>query len=78
VRRGSWPVPPIFDLIARMGRIGQAEMDRTFNNGLGMIAVVPPSQADAALAHLRRLRTPAYLVGEVREVGRGKRGAVLL
>jgi phosphoribosylformylglycinamidine cyclo-ligase len=78
VRRGSWPVPPIFDLIAHIGRIGQAEMDRTFNNGLGMIAVVPPSQADAALAHLRRLRTPAYLVGEVREVGRGKRGAVLL
>jgi hypothetical protein len=43
-----------------------------------MIAVVPPSHADAALAHLRRLRTPAYLVGEVREVGRGKRRAVLL
>jgi phosphoribosylformylglycinamidine cyclo-ligase len=68
-------VPPIFDLIARLGRIGPAEMDRTFNNGLGMIAVVPPGQADAAIAHLRRLRTPAYLVGEIR---RGKRGAVLL
>jgi phosphoribosylformylglycinamidine cyclo-ligase len=78
VQRGSWPVPPIFDLIARIGRIGQAEMDRTFNNGLGMIAVVPPSQADAVVAHLRRLRTPAYLVGQVRKVGRGKRGAVLL
>jgi phosphoribosylformylglycinamidine cyclo-ligase len=71
-------VPPIFDLIAHMGRIGQAEMDRTFNNGLGMIAVVPPSHADAALAHLRRLRTPAYLVGEVRDVGRGKRGGAVL
>jgi hypothetical protein len=40
-----------------------------------MIAIVPPSQADAAIAYLRRLRTPAYLVGEIR---RGKRGAVLL
>jgi phosphoribosylformylglycinamidine cyclo-ligase len=75
VHRGSWPVPPIFDLIARLGRIGQAEMDRTFNNGLGMIAVVPPRDADAVIAHLRRLRTPAYLVGEIR---RGKRAAVLL
>jgi phosphoribosylformylglycinamidine cyclo-ligase len=78
VRRGSWPVPPIFDLIARLGRISRAEMDRTFNNGLGMIAVAPPGQADAVLAHLRRLRTPAYLVGEVRKARRGMRGAVLL
>jgi phosphoribosylformylglycinamidine cyclo-ligase len=78
VRRGSWPVPPIFDLIARLGRISRAEMDRTFNNGLGMIAVVPPGHADAVLAHLRRLRTPAYLVGEVRKARRGVRGAVLL
>jgi phosphoribosylformylglycinamidine cyclo-ligase len=74
VRRGSWPVPPVFDLIARLGRIGAAEMDRTFNNGLGMIAVLPPRHADAAVAHLRRLRTPSYLIGELR---RGKRGAVL-
>jgi hydrogenase maturation factor len=43
-----------------------------------MIAVVPPSQADAALAHLHRLRTPAYLVGQVRETGRGKRGGAVL
>ena len=78
VRRGSWPVPPIFDLIARLGRVSQAEMDRTFNNGLGMIAVVPPGQADAVLAHLRRLRTPAYLVGEVRKARRGARGVALL
>jgi phosphoribosylformylglycinamidine cyclo-ligase len=90
VRRGSWPVPPIFDLIARLGQISQAEMDRTFNNGLGMIAVVPPGHADAVVAHLRHLRTPAYLIGQIREaqkarragqvrqVGAGKRGTVTL
>ena len=93
VRRGSWPAPPIFDLIARLGRISQAEMDRTFNNGLGMIAVVPPGHADAVVAHLRRLRTPAFLVGEIRgapklrevqkvrrhrQVGGDKRGTVTL
>jgi phosphoribosylformylglycinamidine cyclo-ligase len=74
VRRGSWPVPAIFDLIARLGRIEPAEMDRTFNNGLGMIAVVPAATADTVVAHLRRLRTPAYAVGEIR---RGERGVVL-
>jgi phosphoribosylformylglycinamidine cyclo-ligase len=78
VRRASWPVPPIFHLIAHLGRVSRAEMDRTFNNGLGMIAVVPPGQADAVLAHLRQLRTPAYLVGEVRKARRGTRGVALL
>src|SRR6266851_2509379 len=37
IRRVSWTVPPIFDLIARLGKIAQSEMDRTFNNGLGMV-----------------------------------------
>jgi phosphoribosylformylglycinamidine cyclo-ligase len=71
-------VPPIFDLIARLGRVSRAEMDRSFNNGLGMIAVVPPGQADAVVAHLRRLRTPAYLVGEVRKARRRACGVALL
>ncbi|HZO83034.1 MAG TPA: phosphoribosylformylglycinamidine cyclo-ligase [Candidatus Binataceae bacterium] len=74
IRRGSWQVPPIFDLIARLGRIDTAEMDRTFNNGLGMIAVVPSAAADAVVAHLRRRRTPARVVGEIR---RGERGVVI-
>ena len=73
VRRGSWPVPPIFDLIERSGRVSRVEMDRTFNNGLGMIGVVPPAEADAVIAQLRRMRTPAYLVGEVTRACRGTR-----
>ena len=48
-------------------------MDRTFNNGVGMIAIIPPGKAEAVLVHLRRLRTPAYLVGEVRKARRGRR-----
>ncbi|HEX3409683.1 MAG TPA: phosphoribosylformylglycinamidine cyclo-ligase, partial [Candidatus Binataceae bacterium] len=39
IERGSWTVPPIFDLIAQLGKIEQSEMDRTFNNGLGMVAI---------------------------------------
>jgi phosphoribosylformylglycinamidine cyclo-ligase len=65
VRRGSWPVPRIFDLIARLGRISQSEMDRTFNNGVGMIAVVAPRDAEAMVAHLRRIKQPAYIIGEI-------------
>ncbi|MGD0073084.1 MAG: phosphoribosylformylglycinamidine cyclo-ligase [Candidatus Binataceae bacterium] len=74
IERGSWPIPPIFDLIARTGNIGQTEMDRTFNNGLGMVAIFGASEADRAVAYLRRRRQPAYVIGELR---RGRRGVVL-
>jgi phosphoribosylformylglycinamidine cyclo-ligase len=71
IERGSWPTPPIFGLLQRLGKIDRAEMDRTFNNGLGMVAIVPPREADRIVAHLRRREFAAYVVGEVT---RGKRG----
>jgi len=71
LRRGAWPVPPIFGLIARAGKIEQGEMDRTFNNGLGMAAIVAPREADAAVAWLRRRRQPAWIIGEVKRGSRG-------
>jgi phosphoribosylformylglycinamidine cyclo-ligase len=70
LERGSWPTPPIFGLIQRLGKISRAEMDRTFNNGLGMVAIVPAREADRIVAHLRRRKYGAYVVGEIR---RGKR-----
>jgi phosphoribosylformylglycinamidine cyclo-ligase len=74
IERGSWPVPPIFGFIQRLGDIAQNEMDRTFNNGLGMVAIVAKADADRAMALLRRRKCPAYVVGEVR---RGPRQVVL-
>jgi phosphoribosylformylglycinamidine cyclo-ligase len=71
VERGSWPTPPIFGLLQRLGKIDRAEMDRTFNNGLGMVAIVAAREADRVVAHLRRREFAAYVVGEVT---RGKRG----
>ena len=40
--RGSWPVPPVFSWIQRLGEIEQAEMDQVFNLGVGMVLVVSP------------------------------------
>ncbi len=71
VRRGSWPIPPVFELIARLGKIGRREMDRTFNNGLGMVAVVAAADAERVVAYLRESRQPACAIGEV---ARGNRG----
>lgn len=65
IRRGTWAVPPIFDLIARLGKIDQSEMDRTFNNGLGMVAIAAPDQADAIVKHLRSRKQRAFIIGEM-------------
>lgn len=62
LRRDSWPVPPIFALIQRLGDVSQAEMDHVFNMGLGMLVVLPPSdlaRAQSALAG------DSYVVGEM-------------
>src|SRR5262249_3871076 len=39
IRTGAWPVPPLFRLIQRGGDVSDAEMFRTFNMGIGMIAI---------------------------------------
>jgi phosphoribosylformylglycinamidine cyclo-ligase len=71
LRRGSWMVPPVFDLIARLGKIEQSEMDRTFNNGLGMIAIAGRDQADAVVMHLRAHKQRAFIIGELTKGSRG-------
>jgi phosphoribosylformylglycinamidine cyclo-ligase len=73
IERGSWPVPLIFELIARLGGVSQHEMDRTFNNGLGMIGIFAPGDVDRALTQLRRNHQPAYVIGELRKGTRGVR-----
>jgi phosphoribosylaminoimidazole (AIR) synthetase len=50
-------------------------MDRTFNNGLGMIAITSAREADRVVAHLRARKYSAYVVGEVR---RGRRGVSII
>ncbi|HVE12557.1 MAG TPA: AIR synthase-related protein, partial [Elusimicrobiota bacterium] len=58
---GSWAVPPIFREIQSRGRVPDTEMWRTFNMGVGMIAVVRPSAVDAA----RRALPEAVPIGEI-------------
>jgi phosphoribosylformylglycinamidine cyclo-ligase len=48
--QGSWTIPPIFGLIERLGNLGRRDMEDTFNNGVGLIAVVPQAQAEEAAA----------------------------
>ena len=74
IERGSWPAPPVFALIKKIGAVEQAEMDSTFNNGLGMILVVSVKQADGVVGTLKSMGEQAFIIGEIRK---GARGATL-
>jgi phosphoribosylformylglycinamidine cyclo-ligase len=65
VRRGSWPVPPVFSFIQREGRVDDAEMYRTFNMGIGMIAVVAPEDFEGVAARLGACGEPCHRIGEI-------------
>jgi phosphoribosylformylglycinamidine cyclo-ligase len=65
VDAGAWPRPPIFDLIATKGPVEGAEMYRTFNMGIGMIAVVAPGDVAATLALLERKGHRAFEIGRI-------------
>lgn len=63
--RGTWTPAAEFGLIARRGRVERDEMERTFNMGVGMVAVVDPADVDRALAVLTARHVPAWVLGEV-------------
>jgi phosphoribosylformylglycinamidine cyclo-ligase len=62
---GSWPVLPIFNLIAAKGNIPQKDLYRTFNMGIGMIAIVAEKDAEAAMASLQAAGEQAYKIGRI-------------
>jgi phosphoribosylformylglycinamidine cyclo-ligase len=65
VDRGSWIPAPVFSLVAGRGRVEPAEMERTFNMGVGMVALVAPADVDRALALLLARHVPSWVAGEV-------------
>jgi phosphoribosylformylglycinamidine cyclo-ligase len=67
LRKQSWEVPPIFSYLQEAGNISDKEMMRTFNNGIGMIAVVPEDAADEILERLTAMGEKAFDIGEIME-----------
>jgi phosphoribosylformylglycinamidine cyclo-ligase len=66
-----WPRPPVFDLVEREGQVPRDEMYRTFNMGLGLVAVVAPGDEAAAHEVLRARGLDAWTVGAI-ERGEGE------
>jgi len=67
LRRGAWPVPPVFQLIQQGGRVDEAEMYRTFNMGIGMVLIVSPADHHAVEHSLERRGETCFLIGSVVE-----------
>jgi phosphoribosylformylglycinamidine cyclo-ligase len=74
LERRRWHRDPVFDWLQQIGRVDPVEMYRTFNCGIGMIAVVPNQHASQAVALLATHGESAQIIGEIRA---GTRGVVI-
>ena len=63
--KGSWQVPPIFTYLAEKGPVGEDEMYRVFNMGIGFVLIVSRASAPAILRHARRSGLEAWEIGEI-------------
>jgi phosphoribosylformylglycinamidine cyclo-ligase len=66
----SWPIPEIFQLLQKKGGISHREMFRTFNMGIGMVAVLDKKDLAKAQTILKRHQVPSWVIGEIAK-GRG-------
>ncbi|MGQ9724042.1 MAG: phosphoribosylformylglycinamidine cyclo-ligase [Tepidimonas sp.] len=74
--RDSWPRTELFDWLQRTAGIDDHEMNRTFNNGIGMVVVVAAEHAEAVAATLRAHGETVYRIGTI--VSRGDTPAVVV
>jgi phosphoribosylformylglycinamidine cyclo-ligase len=71
LERRRWPRDPLFEWLQHIARVDSAEMYRTFNCGIGMVAIVAAERAHAAVQFLSAHGESAQLIGEVRTGSRG-------
>ncbi len=74
IEKESYPVPPIFAMLAKKGNIEEQMMYNTYNMGLGMILAVSKEDADAAMGAVRAAGETPYLVGRITN---GEKGVTL-
>ncbi|NBH73426.1 phosphoribosylformylglycinamidine cyclo-ligase [Clostridiaceae bacterium] len=65
IQKGSYPVPPIFGMLAEKGDIAEEMMYNTFNMGLGMVIAVDPADVERALEAIKAAGDTPYVVGLV-------------
>ncbi|MBN2023735.1 MAG: phosphoribosylformylglycinamidine cyclo-ligase [Pirellulales bacterium] len=65
IDRGSWPVPPVFTWLARLGQVDDDEMAQVFNMGIGLVLVVSPFYAESIQQQLARRGLPSWPIGRM-------------
>lgn len=74
IRKDSYPVPPIFGMIARNGNVEEYAMYNTYNMGLGMIVAVDPEDVDQTMEAIRAAGDTPYVAGHIEA---GEKGVTL-
>ena len=74
VEKDSYPVPPIFKLMAKTGNIDEQMMYNTYNMGLGMIVAVDAADVDKTMEAIKAAGETPYVVGKIKE---GEKGVTL-
>ena len=74
IEKDSYPVPPIFPLMAEKGQIEEQMMYNTFNMGIGMIVAVDPADVDKAMEAIKASGDTPYVIGKIEE---GEKGVTL-
>ena len=74
IEKNSYPIPPIFTLMAKKGNVDEQMMYNTYNMGLGLVIAVDPAQAEAAIAAIEAAGEKAYRVGSIEA---GEKGVIL-
>lgn len=74
IEKGSYPIPPIFELMRKEGNLEEKVMYNTYNMGLGMVLAVAPENAQKAIEAIEAAGDKAYVVGKIQD---GEKGVIL-
>jgi len=65
IRKGTWPVLPVFEVMQRIGNVSEPEMYRTFNMGVGMVIVCAAENVERVIEHVSKGGSSCYEIGSV-------------
>lgn len=71
IEKDSYPVPPIFDMLAKQGHVEEQMMYNTFNMGIGMVVAVDPKDVDVAMEAMKAAGDTPYVIGHIKAGDKG-------
>jgi len=65
IKKGSWPVPAIFEVIQKKGKIDEGEMYNVLNMGIGMVLIVSEYYVPSIMKKLKQMKEDSFIIGKV-------------